>query len=144
MKQSQILNKTRGFAMIKEGQVKQIRRCLDAGHSLNDAARMAVMDRKTARKYHDKHVSDAACAKRPERDYRTRVVPFADVWEIVQQRLEQEPRLRAFTLFEWLQNMHPGTFPDSTRRTFERRVAQWRAENRPPKEVFIPQVHQPG
>ncbi|MEL6898479.1 MAG: hypothetical protein AAFP90_20470, partial [Planctomycetota bacterium] len=78
-------NENQGFAMIKEGQIKHLRRCLDAGCSLTDAARMAMMDRKTARKYRDNHASDPVSSKRPQRDYRTRVDPFADVWEIVQQ-----------------------------------------------------------
>jgi hypothetical protein len=59
-------------------------------------------------------------------------------------RLEAEPRLRAITLFEWLQAQYPGRFPDSQRRTFERRVHQWRGSCGPNKPVMFPQRHQAG
>ena len=59
--------------------------------------------------------------------YRTRPDPFAAVWPMVEQRLAAEPRLLAKTLFDWLRREHPGQFLDSHRRTFERRVRQWRA-----------------
>jgi hypothetical protein len=85
---------------------------------------MTLMDRKTARKYRD---WDPAKRFQPSsRPYRTRLDPFADVWPEVEVKRQQAPALKAYTLFEWLQQ-HPGRFPDSTRRTFERRVSQWRA-----------------
>jgi hypothetical protein len=72
------------------------------------------------------------------------VDPFAEVWPQIRERLEAEPRLRAFTLFGWLQDSYPGRFPDSQRRTFERRVRQWRARHGRGREVMFPQVHAPG
>ncbi len=45
---------------------------------------------------------------------------------------------------EWLQQCYPGKFPDSTRRTFERRVAKWRSLHGPGKTVFFPQQHHAG
>jgi len=42
------------------------------------------------------------------RAYRTRNDPFEAVWDNIQQRLEIEPRLKVKTLFEWLQQLHPG------------------------------------
>lgn len=128
--------------MVTDGQVLQLRRFLQQGVSLAQAARMTLMDDKTARKYRDDQTLPSQ-RKKP-RNYRTRKDPFEDVWEQVQQRLENEPRLQAKTLFDWLQDTYPGQFPDSTRRTFERRVAQWRALSGPGKEVIFEQVHHPG
>jgi len=47
-------------------------------------------------------------------------------------------------LLRKLQEDHPERFPDSTRRTFERHVSQWRALEGPNKEVFFPQTYLPG
>ena len=108
--------------MVTDGQAKELRRMLAQGKPLAAAARMTLMDEKTARGYRDD--SRLPSQRKKPRDYRTRTDPFADVWDEVQQRLEAEPQLKAKTLFEWLQQTQPGEFPDSTRRTFERRVAQ--------------------
>lgn len=128
--------------MIKDGQVRKLRSLLDAGSALSAAARRIGMDEKTARKYRD---SDSLPSEMVQpRTYRTRIDPFANVWPKVQQRLEAEPKLRPFTLFGWLQEAYPGEFPDSQRRTFERRVRAWRAKNGPNQEVMFPQNHHPA
>ncbi len=127
--------------MIKDGQVRRLRRFLDAGNPVAVAARRTGMDEKTARKYRE----GALPSNRVEpRSYRTRKDPFEAVWPEVQARLEAEPRLRAFTLFAWLQEQYPGTFPDSQRRTLERRVRNWKASAGPNREVMFTQVHHPG
>ena len=83
---------------------------------------------KTARHYRDDRTLPSASPKRHSpRTYRTRTDPFAEVWPAVESELEAEPRLLAKTLFDWLRREHPGQFLDSHRRTFERRVRQWRA-----------------
>ena len=110
--------------MITNGCVKELRRLLGLGRTLGDSARMAEMSEKTARKYRD---DDGLPSEQK-----------------VQQRLELEPRLKAKTLFEWLQQSHEGQFPDSTRRTFERRVSQWRSLHGPGKTIFFDQEHYPG
>jgi hypothetical protein len=142
--------------MIKDGRVRKLRKLLadlcvgqpssiaigKRESSLAVAARRTGMDEKTARKYRD---GDRLPSQMKfERTWRTRVDPFEEVWAEVQERLELEPRLRAVTLFTWLQERHPGRFPDSQRRTFERRVREWRSTQGPPQEVFFPQVHHPG
>jgi len=129
-------------AMVTDGQAKELRRMLAQGKPLAAAARMTLMDEKTARDYRDDHRLPSQ-RKKP-RDYRTRTDPFTDVWDEVQQRLEAEPQLKAKTLFEWLQQTRPGEFPDSTRRTFERRVARWRSLHGPGKTVFFSQLHHPA
>ena len=128
--------------MVTDGRVKELRRLLGMGRTLADSATMAEMSEKTARKYRDE--DGLPSQQKAPRMYRTRSDPFADVWDEVQQRLEVEPRLKAKTLFEWLQESHPGQFPDSTRRTFERRVAKWRSLHGPGKTVFFDQDHHPG
>ena len=128
--------------MIKDGQARRLRRLLASGDCLAVAARRTGMDEKTARKYRDT-IGLPSEQVRP-RTWRTREDPFAQVWPEVQARLEAEPKLRAFTLFGWLQDQSPGRFPDSQRRTFERRVRAWRAAHGPPQEVMFPQLHAPG
>ena len=128
--------------MITDGQVRKLRRLLSRGESLAMAARKTGMDEKTARKYRDS--GGLPSVRRSRRTWRTRVDAFAGVWPEVQERLEAEPRLRAFTLFDWLQDRYPGRFSDSQRRTFERRVRDWRARYGRGREVMFPQVHDPG
>ncbi len=128
--------------MIKDGQVKELRRMLDMGRSLVTSARIANMSRTTARSYRD---DDRLQSQRDKpRNYRTRMDPFEQVWPQVQQRLQTEPKLQAVTLFGWLQDTFPGEYPDSVRRTFERRVLEWRSLNGPGKPVIFPQDHHPG
>jgi len=128
--------------MVTDAQVRKLWSLLANGKMLALAARKTGMDEKTARKYRDTE-SLPSQTKTP-REWRTRVDPFAEVWPEVQGRLEQEPRLRSVTLFGWLQEKYPGRFPDSQRRTFERRVRHWRSTRGPRREVIFPQVHPPG
>jgi hypothetical protein len=128
--------------MTTDGQVRKLRRLLSRGESLASAARKTGMDEKTAHKYRD---SEGLPSERGSfRAWRTRVDPFVEVWSEVQERLEAEPRLRAFTLFGWLQDRYFGRFSESQRRTFERRVHDWRARHGRGREVMFPQVHDPG
>ena len=128
--------------MVTDGQVSELRRWLAKGKPLAAAARMASMDNKTARSYRDD--GRLPSQRKSPRNYRTRVDPFAEVWDEIEQMLQAEPRLKAKTLFDDLQRRYPGRFEDSTRRTFERRVANWRAMDGPDKTVFFPQDHHPG
>ena len=79
------------------------------------------------------------------RNWRTRTDPFAAVWasEVVAE-LERSPGLQALTLLEWLQERHPGEYPDNLLRTLQRRVKDWRARYGPDKEVMFLQHHGPG
>ena len=111
--------------MIKDGQVKELRRLLGLGRTLILSARMTEMTDKTARNYRDDERLPSQ--RKKARDYRTRIDPFIEIWPEIQRKLEGEPALKAKTLFEWIQETHPGQFEDSTRRTFERRVLQSRS-----------------
>src|SRR3990172_4641815 len=128
--------------MVTDGQVRKLRRLLSFDENLASAAGKTGMDEKTARKYRDSETLPSQRGTR--RTWRTREDPFAEVWPEVQARLEAEPRLRAFTLFGWLQECYPGRFPDSQPRTFERRVRHWRGKHGRGREVMFPQIHHPG
>lgn len=79
------------------------------------------------------------------RRYRTRSDPFADVWQAeLVPMLEQMPSLRATTLLEELQRLHPGRYPDRLLRSLQRRVAHWRATEGPERELIFRQEHPPG
>ncbi len=80
-----------------------------------------------------------------ERHWRTRKDPFAGVWDSeVVVLLEKQPRLNATTLFEDLQDRHPGRYPNGRKRTFQRRVKAWKALHGPGKEVMFRQRQEAG
>ena len=80
-----------------------------------------------------------------ERHWRTRKDPFAEVWDSeVVALLEKQPRLNATTLFEDLQDRHPGRYPNGRKRTFQRRVKAWKALHGPDKEVMFRQRQEAG
>ena len=75
-----------------------------------------------------------------ERHWRTREDPFIDVWDNeVVPLLKASSDLTPITLFEKLQNDHPGKFQDSKKRTFQRRVSEWKALHGPGQEVMFRQ-----
>ncbi len=79
------------------------------------------------------------------RSWRTRIDPFEMVWESeVVPMLTKDLRFTPITLFEWLQKQHPGEYPDSKLRTFQRRVREWKALYGPDQEVMFRQEHVPG
>lgn len=106
------------------------------------AAMMANMTPKTASKYIHSGVLPSAQIK--DRDWRTRTDPFAVIWPEVEVRLQTAPELQGKALFEWFCEEYPGVFQEGQLRTFQRKVKRWRATKGPGKEVYFPQVHQPG
>ena len=128
--------------MITDGQVKKLFKLLSRGETLAAAARKTGMDEKTARKYRNRGKLPSQMKK--PRTYQTRKDPFAEVWDEVVPFLDREPTLRAITLFRWVQEQYPGRFKEGQRRTFERRVHEWRAAHGPDREVYFPQQHKPG
>ena len=131
--------------MVTDVQVRKLRRFLEQGSSLAQASWRTGMSEKTARHYRDNTALPSVRSKQKlPRTYRTRVDPFAAVWSEVEGQLRAEPRLLAKTLFDWLRQHHPGEFLDSHRRTFERRVRQWRAREGPGKLAIFRQVHGAG
>lgn len=103
------------------------------------AAAKAGLSERSARRI------DKGVRFRKERDWRTRTDPFEAVWESeLVAMLEQHPGLSATTLLEYLQEHYPGQYPDSLKRTLQRRVKQWRALHGPSKTVMFRQHHAPG
>jgi hypothetical protein len=60
------------------------------------------------------------------RAYRTRKDPFEGVWSQLLSWMEEEPDATGKSLFERLQEGHPGKFTNGQLRTLQRRVRQWR------------------
>lgn len=84
-------------------------------------------------------------SQHPRRYWRSRLNPFAQVWDAeVVPLLKNAPTLMAITVLRKLQDEHPDCFPDGVLRTLQRHIRQWRALAGPPKEVFFPQVYAPG
>jgi hypothetical protein len=100
------------------------------------------MDEKTARKY--RSLGALPSTQKLPRTYRTRQDPLAELWQRAEARLATEPRLRAKTLFDWLQQEYPGQLTESQRRTLERRVRQWRVTAGVSRPVMFSQVHHAG
>ena len=83
---------------------------------------------------------DLQSGSKSKRYWRTRVDPFAGVWDNeVLPLLEKNHKLTPITLFEKLQKDHPGEYQDSKLRTFQRRVSKWKALCGPDKEVMFRQ-----
>ena len=128
--------------MVSNQQVKRLWRLAGQKWALEIAAVKAGMDPKTARKY----LRDGRLPSemREKHTWRTRPDPFVDDWDEIRQLLAVEPGLQAKTIFEHLQQAHPGRFNDGQVRTLRRRISYWRATEGPPREVFFAQEHRPG
>lgn len=112
------------------------------GKTQEQAAARAGMHVNTARKY-TRAGKLPSQLKRP-RTYRTRSDPFADDWPFVQEWLERDSALQTHTLFALLLERHPGRYQEGQLRTLQRRIALWRAQHGPDKEVMFAQQHHPG
>jgi len=128
--------------MVTDRQVRLLMKGIQREKSLAVAAAKAGMSEKTARRYRD--LGKLPGEIRVAHDWRTRRDPFEKVWAEVRGHLEIEPRLEARTLFDALQRQYPGEFADGQLRTLQRRVKTWRALEGPAREVYFPQVHEPG
>jgi hypothetical protein len=82
-----------------------------------------------------------------ERNWRTRNDPLQTIWEKeLVPLLEKQSDLTGLTLWEYLEDEHPGNFPASVLRTLQRRVKHWKATQGPEKEIIfrqsVPAGHQ--
>ena len=105
------------------------------------AAKANLKSPKTAAKYERLGLLPSQL-KQP-RKYRTRPDAFVEEWPQIEQMLADAPELEAKALFDWLQEQRPGKYQDGQLRTFQRRVAHWRALNQP-QFATLEQVHEPG
>ncbi|MGH7151973.1 MAG: IS21 family transposase [Planctomycetota bacterium] len=110
--------------------------------ALETAAAKAGMSENTARRYRE--AGRLPSEMRPERSWRTRRDPFAEVWPEVRGMLERAPGLQATTIFAELRRRDPVLFAEGQLRTLHRRVRSWRALHGPEREVYFPQVYRPG
>jgi hypothetical protein len=133
---------TKESAMKRDQEVLMMFRERAKGRTQAQAAARAGMSVRTVRTY--ERQGRLPSQRKGPRAYRTRPNPFADVWPWVVAQLERDPALQATTLFALLQAQHPGVFQDGQLRTLQTHIARWRAEYGPHREVFFPQVHQPG
>lgn len=80
-----------------------------------------------------------------QRHWKTRTDPFAAVWDLkLVPLLEKEPKLTGLTLWEYLDEHHPGDYPHELLRTLQRRVKHWRATQGPDNPVMFRQSLPPG
>lgn len=112
------------------------------GHTQATAAAAAGMSTNTARKYLKSGILPSQ--GKAKHTWKTREDPFSEVWEDVQEKLENNHGLEAKTLFKYLQREHPEKFQDGQLRTLQRKIKHWRATEGPGQEVFFPQKHYPG
>lgn len=128
--------------MVTDQQVKRLWRFRNKRLPLEVGAAKAGTDVKTARKY----LVDLRLPSEMKQKHlwRTQQDPFQEVWPELRERLESEPGLQAKTLFEHLQRIFPGCFPDGQLRTLQRHIKHWRATEGPAREVFFAQEHRPG
>lgn len=130
--------------MVTDAQVRRLREKRMDGKTLETAAAAAGMCERTARRWQDGPLPSAT---QQGRRWRTRTDPFVDVWasEVVPRLVaDEQGRLQALTLFEWLCRRDPGRFQPGQLRTFQRRVRDWRAQHGPDVEVYFEQVAFPG
>ncbi|MBK7781016.1 MAG: hypothetical protein IPJ58_09680 [Ardenticatenia bacterium] len=65
---------------------------------------------------------------KPPRTWRTRLDPFADVWESICQELARSPERTAAMVLADLQLRDPGKYGAGQFRTLQRRVKEWRQQ----------------
>ncbi len=89
--------------------------------------------------------SERRVGKNSVRHWRTRKDPLQAVWDsMLVPLLKERPALTPTTLLEMLQEKHPGQYPNSLRRTMQRRVREWKLQYGAEQEVMFRQQHQPG
>ena len=130
--------------MVTDAQVRRLREKRMDGKTLEAAAAAAGMCERTARRWQD---GPWPSTTKTPRTWRTREDPFAEVWQtevVPHLAADEQGRLQALTLFEWLCNRHPGRFQPGQVRTLQRRVRDWRAQHGPDREAYFEQTAVPG
>jgi hypothetical protein len=130
--------------MVTDAQVRLLRRKMKDKKTLQSAAAAAGMSERAARKWRAGPLPSQT--KKP-RSWRTRVDPFADVWDrevVPLLRGDDAGILQATTIIQVLEERRPGAYSAAQLRTLQRRVRDWRAVQGPAKEVYFEQLHVPG
>ncbi len=123
--------------MVTDLQVRRLFRLSLIEPNQEIAAAKAGMDPKTARKW--LRLRRLPSEQRRVRTWRTRLDPFAPVWDQIRAQLEESPGLEAKTVFDALHRQYPGQFAEGQLRTLQRKIKTWRATEGPPREVFFAQ-----
>jgi Mu transposase-like protein len=130
--------------MVTDAQVRLLRRKMMEKRTLQASAAAAGMSERAARKWRKGPLPSET--KHP-RSWRTRVDPFADVWEaevVPLLRGDDAGILQATTIIQLLEERRPGAFRAGQVRTLQRRLRDWRALHGPAKEVYFEQLHVAG
>ncbi len=130
--------------MVKDAQVRLLRRKIMEKTKLVAASSVAGMSERSGRKWQRGPLPSEA--KEP-RGWRTRPDPLVKVWESeVVPLLESDEKrvLEARTILGELERRRPGDYGEAQLRTLQRRMRDWRAVHGPEREVFFEQVHIPG
>lgn len=128
--------------MISPQQHRKVMKQYQQVKKISRAAAYAGVDRATARKY----IQGAPGPLEPKaaRTWRTHADVFAEVWPEMAADLAREPQIQAKALFGELQRRYPGRFVAGQRRSFERRVRQWKLEHGAEPPLVFSQEHRPG
>lgn len=122
-------------------QVKLFMKHRNQGNTQQQASAKAGISERSGRRID----SGLLPQKKAPRHWLTRKDPFTSVWESeILPLLEKTPTLAPTTLFEDLQDRHPGRFPNKLKRTFQRRVKTWKALHGPDKDVIFRQCKEAG
>jgi hypothetical protein len=127
---------------VSDAQVRKLMEEMSKHGEIGRASMIAGMDRKTGRKY-AKAAALPSQMKKP-REWLTRENPFADDWVEIEDMLATSPELEAKTIFEVLEERHPGRYEPGQLRTLQRHMKRWRAQHGPEREVMFAQAHRPG
>lgn len=127
---------------VTDAQVRKLRSEMIRCGKVGVAGARAGMSRNTAAKY--LATDELPSELRRPRTWRTRPDPFEEVWPAIAAKLQEQPALQAKTLFQELMTTKPGNYHEGQLRTLQRRLKQWRAQEGPNKELFLPQEHRPG
>ncbi len=126
---------------IQKNQVQVYMRAREKGCTQPEAAYIAGFSERSGRRIetgtHQPKYGGA-------REWRTRPDPLEQVWESeLEPMLHRDPRLEPTTLYEYVVEKYPGQY-ESTLRTLQRRVDEWKVLHGAPKEVMFPLRHEPG
>ena len=130
--------------MLTDEQVRLYRKKRMEGKNQQTAAAAAGISERSGRNWEQGPLPSET---RTARSWRTRVDPFAEVWEaevVPLLKRDADRKLHAKSVLSHLRAEHPGEFPRKTLRTLQRRIRDWRALHGPPQDVVFPQEHPAG
>ena len=133
--------------MISVFKISKLRRLRKLNYSITRCAKECHVDRKTASKYTkdlDLDLDAPIGAAKAPRTYVTRKTEFDKFWPEIQAMLENEKRLKPYSILEHMIEKYKNDFDPKWQKTLERRISKWRIANGIEKEVFFPQIHKPA